>query len=325
MSIKSRRPMTPEEHASYTKLGQVMLLQSLDSFSRERNLGIALHGGLACSLFFNVDRRTSDMDFVVNAAQVPAIGEWIDLGGRDLSAGIQRLCPEVPDFDPMVHVTCRLGDSGKLTRIKTSAAVLPNVIGKIHIHLEFWPVDPAYLAGFERREAALALDSQRSVKVGFVVPKRVAAICDKVLAIIGRPYQSARDFYDLARLVKGSEDIGGFLAQQMSVYTMPPLEEVLTRIDDILNLDEDQWIQEAMMELGPYLGGREMLKLQMNDGNDLRRSLGKVQDILSEIRPDLGSFYERSGQARPAAYDKSYTETADLINIGERTGPLPSP
>ena len=217
---------------------------------------MALHGGAALHLFHGLQRRSSDMDFLVDRSQLQMVHSAVEDAMLQL-----RLWFACRNIDVLVTGSGKTKGDGEVTRYKVAIA-FPGLIGAVHVHLEFWPVEPEYLSNYPMRRAIVACGGGEWY-AAFRAPDVVAAAADKVIALLSRPHLKWRDIYDLwhlhtncgANRVVGA--VMGAIPRQLKCYEIASSEEMIERAQSFLSIHRRDLVDMAKRDLLSYLEENE--------------------------------------------------------------------
>ena len=284
-----RRPLTTEERAANTRLAHACLLSSVAKTFAASGVDAALHGGAALYMRYALPRLSSDMDFVIAREDLPALE-----GAVNDAAGALLEWHRSKGADARVVLTGKTKDVGEVTRYKISLGLDPLIIGDVHIHLEFWPVAREYVGLYER----VGLDvssagADWSFPIGFRFPDPVAAMSDKLIALVSRPHLKWRDIYDLAYMtrdfadVMAPHDVFEAIPRHLDAYQFMTIEQIRERVSQLLALDEPALIDMARTDLIRYLSPQQQAVVEAGDYAPLRHSVEIVRSWLRIYDLDL--------------------------------------
>lgn len=187
-----RKPLTPELSATWAATAQFRFLDALMADPALEYNQLAFHGGTSLHFSWRSPRRSEDLDFLTA------------LTTEDISATIERAHKKTEEAfraqDPLFVVDLRdrtrQGDRMIAYHLVVSH---PDYLGKSLIKVEFWRVDPAYLAGYPVEFRAPVQPGDIVSRISNPVPAATleTAYCDKLTAFATRPYLKWRDIYDL--------------------------------------------------------------------------------------------------------------------------------
>lgn len=196
-----KRHITSEEFANISEDIQLFLIQGLQQTTEWDVKDLVFQGGMNLSLVQKSDRKSEDMDFLINKTV-------------RLKDGMERV------FDFITHqiqkkyaesiVEIKERQNGQISSF-VFGVQLPDVLEKVKIKSEFWSVDKEKLDVYQH-------DNYRVDFKGHVLNIHAATheqvFQDKLLALGARPFLKANDIFDLYFLYN----------QYQSTFKNPSLE-----------------------------------------------------------------------------------------------------
>lgn len=284
----------PEEQIHYTRVAHGCILSSFGRFFMREGWTkppMALHGGAALHIFHGLQRRSSDMDFLVDRDQM----HMVESAVRSSLTAL-RLWFAARDIDATVTGSGRTRGEGEVTRFKV-AINFPGLIGSVHVHLEFWPVAPDYLRNYPMRRAVVSFGGGEWY-AAFRSPDVVAAAADKVIALLSRPHLKWRDIYDLWHLHRNCgahtmvPAIMRAIPRQMAGYQMMPIEETLSKVRELLALHRADLVEMAKTDLLSYLEDKERMLAETLGWSALDDAVRVARGYLTALEAEIMAALE---------------------------------
>lgn len=308
-AVVKRRPLLPHEQIHYTRIAHGCILSSLGRFFvRDGWLKppMALHGGAALHIFHGLQRRSSDMDFLVDRGQLhmlhAAVTDSLDELRRWFAAR---------EIDATVVGSGRTKGDGEVTRYKLSIS-FPGLIGAVHVHLEFWPVAPRHLNNYPMRRAVVSYGSGEWY-AAFRAPDVVAAAADKVIALLSRPHLKWRDIYDLWHLhtnCGASRVLGAVMRaipRQLKCYEIASPEEMISKVQSFLALHKSDLVEMAKTDLLSYLEDGERKTAEQLGWRTLDDAVMVARGYLTALECELLATMEPSARDAIEAYRDTWS------------------
>ena len=153
---------------------------------------IAFHGGTSLHFSWRSPRRSEDLDFLT-ALTAEGIRAAVERAHR---RAVEAFLAEDPRFIVDLRDKARSGDRMIAYHLVVSH---PDYLGKTLVKVEFWRVDPGYLAGYPVEFRAPVSPGDIVSRISNPVPAATleTAYCDKLTAFATRSYLKWRDIYDL--------------------------------------------------------------------------------------------------------------------------------
>jgi hypothetical protein len=284
-----RRPLTNEERVENTRLAHACLLSSIAKSFDASGVDAALHGGAALYMRYNLPRLSSDMDFVIARDDLPALERAVATGSSALLDWYRA-----KGLDAKVVLTGKTKGEGEVTRYKASLSLDPQIIGDVHIHLEFWPVAREYVGLYEKVNLnVVSAGADWAFPVRFRFPDPVAAMSDKLIALVSRPHLKWRDLYDLAYMtrdfsdVMAPHDVFEAVPRHLDAYQFMTIDQIRDRVSSLLALDEAALIEMARKDLLRYLSPEQQAVVEASDYGPLRHAVKTVRSWLQIYDLDL--------------------------------------
>jgi len=280
-------PLTPELSAQWAASAQYRFLDALMSDSRLECGQIAFHGGTSLHLSWRSPRRSEDLDFLMakNAGEIHAV---VEQACRKTQEAFRA---DDPDFNVEIQDKTKNEDRMISYHLKVSH---PGYLGKALIKVEFWKVDPQYLAKYPVELRIPIQPGEMVSRISNPVPAATleTAYCDKLTAFATRPFLKWRDIYDLWWIGTQTDsrlDLATVVSQflhNVSAYEtighLPPaqalrkfLENDPAKIMEQADPDLKRWVPEALWgKLHPRVTG-EMVEY-------VRHALCSVADAIEK-------------------------------------------
>jgi hypothetical protein len=188
----SRRPLSSDLAAAWASAAQFRFLEALMADPVLACDQIAFHGGTSLHFSWRSPRRSEDLDFLT-ALTAGEIGATVARAHRKTA---EAFLAEDPLFVVELPDETRRGDRMIAYPLAVSH---PGYLGRTLVKVEFWRVDPEYLAGYPVEFRAPMSPGDIVSRISSPVPAATlqTAYCDKLTAFATRPYLKWRDIYDL--------------------------------------------------------------------------------------------------------------------------------
>jgi len=187
-----RQPLSPNLAAVWASAAQFRFLDALMADPVLACDQIAFHGGTSLHFSWRSPRRSEDLDFLtaLTAADIRATVE------RAHRKAVEAFLAEDPRFIVELRDKTRRGDRMIAYHLVVSH---PDYLGRTLVKVEFWRVDPGYLAGYPVEFRAPVSSGDIVSRISNPVPAATleTAYCDKLTAFATRRYLKWRDIYDL--------------------------------------------------------------------------------------------------------------------------------
>ena len=188
----TRTHLTPDRSSRWAASAQYRFLDALMSDVRLEYKQIAFHGGTSLHFSWRSPRLSEDLDFLVakNAADLRDIVE------RARSVTAQAFQADDPNF--VVNLKDKSKNHDRMISYQLVVSH-PAFLGKTMVKVEFWKVDPEYLANYpvEMRSPIRAGELVSRISNPVPAATLLTAFCDKLTAFATRPFLKWRDIYDL--------------------------------------------------------------------------------------------------------------------------------
>jgi len=262
----TRTPLTPELSSRWASSAQYRFLDALMSDSRLAYQQIAFHGGTSLHFSWRSPRLSEDLDFLISKHTT----ELRDIIERAREATAQAFQADDPGF--VVDITDKTKNQDRMIAYRLVVSH-PAYLGQTMIKVEFWKVDPEYLAHYpvEMRSPIQTGDLVSRISNPVPAAALMTAYCDKLTAFATRPFLKWRDIYDLWWIGTQTDtqlDVSGVVAQFLhnvtayqTVDRLPPAQalrkflendpaELLKKADPDLRL----WLPDALWtKLHPHV------------------------------------------------------------------------
>jgi predicted nucleotidyltransferase component of viral defense system len=187
-----KRPLSQAMYAKWARNAHAFYLDALMQESSIECKQIAFHGGTSLHLSWNSPRFSEDLDFLLAR-------EARDISGIS-SRVLHRVREQFIRIDPRFNVDLRNKTKDPDRMLAYHLVVShPEVIGNVMVKVEFWRVDPVYLAQYPTEFRTPVPDGDMVGHISNPVPAATleTAYCDKLTAFATRPHLKWRDIYDL--------------------------------------------------------------------------------------------------------------------------------
>jgi hypothetical protein len=188
----SRKPLSPDLAAAWASAAQFRFLEALMVDPVLACHQIAFHGGTSLHFSWRSPRRSEDLDFLT-ALAAEDIGATV---ARAHSKTAEAFLAENPLFVVELRDKTRRDDRMIAYHLVVSH---PDYLGRTLVKVEFWRVDPEYLAGYPVEFRVPVSPGDIVSRISNPVPAATlqTAYCDKLTAFATRRYLKWRDIYDL--------------------------------------------------------------------------------------------------------------------------------
>lgn len=184
--------LPPDLAASWASSAQFRFLDALMADPALACDQIAFHGGTSLHFSWRSPRRSEDLDFLT-ALTAEGIRAAVE---RAHWKAVEAFLAEDPRYVVELRDKTRGGDRMIAYQLLVSH---PDYLGKTLVKVEFWRVDPRYLAGYPIEFRAPVSPGDIVSRISNPVPAAAleTAYCDKLTAFATRSYLKWRDIYDL--------------------------------------------------------------------------------------------------------------------------------
>ena len=184
--------LPPDLAATWASAAQFRFLDALMADPVLACDQIAFHGGTSLHFSWRSPRRSEDLDFLTA------------LTAEDLRGTVERAHKKAMEAfladDPrfILQLRDRTHRGGRMIAYHLVVSH-PDYLGKTLVKVEFWRVDPGYLAGYPVEFRAPVSPGDIVSRISNPVPAATleTAYCDKLTAFATRSYLKWRDIYDL--------------------------------------------------------------------------------------------------------------------------------
>ena len=279
-------PLTAALSAQWASTAQLRFLDALMSEPKLKSGQLAFHGGTSLHLSWRSPRFSEDLDFLM--ARDADIRTVIEKARKKTEESFRA---DDPRF--VVELADKTRKSSRMISYHLKVSH-PAHLGKTLIKVEFWKVDPQYLAHYpvELRSPIQPDDIVSRITNPVPAATLETAYCDKLTAFATRPFLKWRDIYDLwwiATQTDAQLDLAQVVAQflhNVSAYEtlegLPPakalrkfLENDPKSILEKADPDLRRWMPRALWDrLHPKTTG-EMVEYT-------RYALGAVADAIEK-------------------------------------------
>lgn len=188
----NRKHLPPDLAAAWASAAQFRFLDALMADPVLSCDQIAFHGGTSLHFSWRSPRRSEDLDFLtaLSAEELRATIE------RAHSKTVEAFLAEDPRFIVQLRDKTRNGVRMVAYHLVVSR---PDYLGRTLVKVEFWRVEPGYLAGYPVEFRAPVSPGDIVSRISNPVPAATleTAYCDKLTAFATRSYLKWRDIYDL--------------------------------------------------------------------------------------------------------------------------------
>lgn len=188
----TRTPLTPDISFRWAASAQYRFLDALMSDVRLEYKQIAFHGGTSLHFSWRSPRLSEDLDFLItkNATDLRDITE------RARTRTAQAFQADDPSF--VVDMKEKTKNQDRMISYQLVVSH-PAFLGKTMVKVEFWKVDPQYLANYPVEMRSPIQPGDQVSRISNPVPAAalLTAYCDKLTAFATRPFLKWRDIYDL--------------------------------------------------------------------------------------------------------------------------------
>lgn len=185
-------PLTLETSSHWASLAQYRFLDALMSDPKLTLNQFAFHGGTSLHFSWRSPRLSEDLDFLManTAGDLRAI---VERGRRKIEEAFRA---DDPGFS--IELIDKSRDRNRMISYQLKVSH-PGYLGKTVVKIEFWKVDPEYLAKYPVELRAPIKVGEMVSRISHPVPAATleTAYCDKLTAFATRPYLKWRDIYDL--------------------------------------------------------------------------------------------------------------------------------
>ncbi|HET9107112.1 MAG TPA: nucleotidyl transferase AbiEii/AbiGii toxin family protein [Steroidobacteraceae bacterium] len=184
--------LPPDLAASWASSAQFRFLDALMADPGLACDEFAFHGGTSLHFSWRSPRRSEDLDFLT-ALTADAIRAAVE---RAHGKAVEAFLAEDPRFIVELRDKTRSGDRMIAYQLVVSH---PDYLGKTLVKVEFWRVNPGYLAGYPVEFRAPVSPGDIVSRISNPVPAATleTAYCDKLTAFATRSYLKWRDIHDL--------------------------------------------------------------------------------------------------------------------------------
>lgn len=184
--------LRPDLAAAWASAAQFRFLDALMADPVLACDQIAFHGGTSLHFSWRSPRRSEDLDFLT-ALTAEDIRATVERAHRKT---VEAFLAEDPRFVVELRDKTRRGDRMIAYHLVVSH---PDYLGRTLVKVEFWRVEPGYLAGYPVEFRAPVSPGDIVSRISNPVPAATleTAYCDKLTAFATRSYLKWRDIYDL--------------------------------------------------------------------------------------------------------------------------------
>lgn len=184
--------LPPDLAAAWASAAQFRFLDALMADPVLACDQIAFHGGTSLHFSWRSPRRSEDLDFLT-ALTAEDLRGTVERAHRK---AVEAFLADDPRFILELRDKTRRGDRMIAYHLVVSH---PDYLGKTLVKVEFWRVDPGYLAGYPVEFRAPVSPGDIVSRISNPVPAATleTAYCDKLTAFATRSYLKWRDIYDL--------------------------------------------------------------------------------------------------------------------------------
>lgn len=186
-----KRPLGRDEMIQWSQQAQVFVLDQLMKHSRWTHEQVAFHGGTSLRLSWQCPRYSEDLDFLLarNVQDIEDVFKKVTKGVNEQFVAMD------PHFQ--VEIVNKTKDPDRMPVFHVKIAH-EHVLGKVTVKVEFWKVDPGYLAQYPCTfKVPTHKDMMSQITHGVPAASLHTVFCDKLTAFATRPYLKWRDVYDL--------------------------------------------------------------------------------------------------------------------------------
>ncbi|MDO8274437.1 MAG: nucleotidyl transferase AbiEii/AbiGii toxin family protein [Serpentinimonas sp.] len=191
-SLKKRSALSPAQHLQWSELAHAHFLGALMRAAKWQAGELAFHGGTNLHLCWQSSRYSEDLDFLLCSSR-NHMRATIDRAAKEVLQNFQAI-------DPAFQIELRDKTKNPQRMITQHLVVKhPQVMGQVMVKLEFWRVDPLYMANYptELRTPLGPGDYRASIRSPVPSATKACAFADKLVAFSTRPHLKWRDLYDL--------------------------------------------------------------------------------------------------------------------------------
>lgn len=248
------RDLDRETALSWSAKAHAFVIEALMIESAWTCKDIAFHGGTSLHLSWNSPRHSEDLDFLLSK-EVSDLAKVMKSVERRVQERFLREDPKV-----VIEVKDRTRDEERMPYYQVLISSKERT-GKVMVKVEFWKVEPSYLAAYptEFRTPLVPGDMVSSVRAPVPAARLASAFCDKLTAFATRPHLKWRDVFDLWWIATQTgerleiEQVKAQFLHNVSGYNTRDGLSPGNALRKFLERSDDEIFAEAERDLRPWL------------------------------------------------------------------------
>lgn len=293
-------PLDMETATAWSARAHAYVLEALMVESSWTCRDVAFHGGTSLHLSWNSPRHSEDLDFLLSreVSDVKSVMRSVE---RRVQERFMRDDPTI-----LIEVKDKTRDEERMPYFQVYVSSSAR-LGKAMVKVEFWRVDPEYLAAYptEFKTPVAVGDMVSSIQNPIPAAKLATAYCDKLTAFATRPHLKWRDVFDLWWIATQTREpldlpeVGRQFLHNVSAYSTREGLSPGNALRLFLERDDEEIFAEAERDLRRWLPERMWQQFYPATVRQMvaytRHALTSVADYVEDhVEPEDGQVLKRS-------------------------------